>query len=332
MDTNGRICVMFLLMGMMHNELQGMTWGAECNGTQSNNMKTLKVYTMPGMNGGGSGTGYTRSLFPAHELDITRIETHAESDLGQDKCMNALHNAMQQDTSTLDALVHASSQGTAALLNFIAHYGKDKRFKCLLLEGALISGNRAITHMLRGPQGEYGLIMDVPFSDHFVPYLAQCLRFPFYSPAGKQPIKSLEKIPKDLPVIIAHTKEDPKLSYDDACALYYGLKLHGNENVYLLPKSGSKHVHILEESDTPVIHAILKKHGLISGDTQAGDVDLSAYQPDHAQFASLYEDILAQEHSREVVEVSLYLAMAAAAGYAAVKSLMYLHKKLKGGK
>lgn len=310
-----------------------MTWG---NLPEKKNNAPLKVYAVPGLDNGGSSEPYVRSLFKNHDVAITRIETPSEhSDLGQDACITHLRNELAKDQcadTSHHAVVHATSQGTAAVLNHIAEHGKDERVKCFILEGPLVSGNRAIAHKLRGNHGGYGPIMRLPFSDYWVPYLAKLLRFPQYNPDGKHVIKSIPHVPNDTPIIIAHSKHDPTVSHDDACALYHGLKEHGNNDVYFISKEGSKHTHLLDESDRSVIRAILKKHEILPRSESQPTIDLTPYQPDHTTFADLYHRIRAQEEMHGLIKPCVYTAMAVAAGYVTVKSVWYLHKKLQNRK
>lgn len=321
MEINGRCLLFFFYMATLHSTAQAMTWG----GAQA-----LKIYALPGWKDGGSGTSYLQELLKGHELNIKRIATPPKmSDLGQDNCIKNLRDALQQEALTQPAGVVAASMSTATVLNCLARFGNDKDFKFLWLESVLLSGNRAIRHTLSGPEGHLGPIMYAPLADLWVPHLARLTAFPGYCPEGIQAIKSLSNIPNNIPVIIAHAESDHKVPYEDALALYYGLKMHGNNDVYLITKKGSKHTNILEKSDGEIVQNILKKHNIIPGNF---DGDLSTYQPDHTEFKAVYEDILAQEDMQEDDMDTLYAVTAFAAGYAAVKAAMYVQKKLNGGK
>jgi hypothetical protein len=310
--------------GMMHAPI----WSMEVADIQ-NDVSLIKMYTIAGLGGGGSKPDYVQSLFQDHALDIMHIETPvAVSDLGQHGCMTSFHGSLQRDDATEGVIAHATSQGAATILNYLAKLGTKERFKCLILEGALVSGNGAIIHTLAGPKGECGPIMYLPYAESWTPYLARFLRFPWYCPSGPQPIKGLSRIAKDLLVIIAHSHDDPRVPLNHALALYYGLKENGND-VYLFSKEGSRHTHVLESSDGTVIQYILKKHGKIPGDF-GPVIDLTPYQPDHKQYEHYYADILAQDELHEQIAPSMYAGMVVtgiATTYVVTSSLLNMYKR-----
>jgi hypothetical protein len=141
-------------------------------------------------------------------------------------------------------------------------------------------------------------LTDLSFSYYWMPYLAKVL-FPFYWPAGKQAIKSIKNIPNNLPIIIIHSEEDTYTSYKDACAIYYGLRANGNENVYLIPKSGSKHSYLIDADSKYIIKNVLKKHGLIKDYVDAEEDNLNIFQPDPKPFRKTYNDLIYKEKNHE---------------------------------
>jgi hypothetical protein len=294
-------------------------------GSQSHAMEDdtrLNVYAIPGQNGCGSAEDYVKNLLGEDHVNVASVSTpHILPDLGQGFCLQNLRTAIEDDPFR-HAIIHATSQGTATAINYVAHEDKGRRIKALILESVIGSGNSAIEHTVGGPLMLMDHITRLPFSYYWLPYIAQISQMQAYLPFGKQPIKSLSKIPNNLPVIIAHSQEDMQLSYRDACALYCGLRLQGNDNAYLITKPDSRHIHILQgEADREIVQNILKKHKLMPGELDATKLDLSVIQPDPMQYKKLYEDLLAKEKRHEWIAGSACAAaVATVASYCAMGS------------
>jgi predicted alpha/beta hydrolase family esterase len=266
----------------------------------------LTVYAIPGQNGLGSEPHYIQYVlqpYEANPLEIIEVPTPGlGADLGQNNCIRLLANAIEKQTRQhQNTILYATSQGTATALNYIAH-SQDKnpqnKIDGLVLEATLGSGNSAIHHTVSGPLMGLSTLARIPFSYYWMPYVSKLL-MPFYWPGGKQPIKSIEKISTDLPIVIIHSEKDPQLSFNDACALYYGLRKNGNDNVYLIPFKGMRHIQILRDSEreAQVVREILAKHVLLQ---KKQTIDLSAYQPNPQQFKIQYDALVAREkwHNR----------------------------------
>lgn len=218
------------------------------------------------------------------------------------------------------SIIHATSQGTATAINYVAHEDKGTRIQALVLEATLGSGNSAVHHTVNGPLMNMSAVAKLPFSYYWLPYFAKSVFFGYW-PAGKQAINSIKDIPTNMPVVIVHSKHDPQLSYNDACALYYGLKERGNNNVYLISKEGRRHVQILwADNDKTIVRAILKKHGLLEGDNEQNEMldalDLSVYQPDHRPFKKQYNALIDKENNHVRFGYALGAGICAATYYA----------------
>ena len=282
----------------------------------------LNVYTIPGQNGCGSEADYVAGLLGADHVNVAPVTTPGIlPDLGQEHCLRHLRTAIARKPFD-NAIIHATSQGTATAINYVAHEDQGRRIKALVLESVIGSGNSAIERTVGGPAMQMNHVTDLPFSYYWLPYVAQISTMQTYFPFGKQPIKSLSKIPNDLPVIIAHSKQDMQLSYRDACALYCGLRLQGNNNAYLITKPDAQHISILDnQNDQDIVRNILKKHKLLPGECDATKLDLSVIQPDPMQFKMMYEDLLAKEKKHELIAgVACGAAVATAASYFAMSS------------
>lgn len=232
------------------------------------------------------------------------------ADLGQDQCMKRLHQAIEH-TPTDNGCIYALSQGAATALNYVAH-NECPDIKSLLLEGTVASGNSAICYSVKKRYvGEWAA--QLPAAYYWTPYLVKG-GFPTYWPGGKQPIKSIDRIVNtDKVFILMHARKDLVVSYDDSCALYYGLHKNGNKNTYLISSDLEQHVYLLQDSSSYLaVRTILSKHGIAPNKYDA--VDLAAYQPDPEQFRKQYEELRAKETKHELLKYGLVAAAAFAAG------------------
>jgi hypothetical protein len=292
------------------------------NGTEQ---KQLHVYAIPGQNGLGSEVPYVQNLLGSASITITPVPTPTYIiDLGQNRCIHYLRKSIREGNANHTSIIHATSQGTATALNYVASEDKGKNIKALILEAAFGSGNSAIHHTVDKLMHVPWLV-NLPFSYYWLPYTAKYV-FPFYWPFGKQAITSIKNIPADMPVVIAHSKNDRQLSYDDACALYYGLRIQGNDNVYLITKNGNKHLNILRsEDDKRVVCAILEKHGLFERCSNPDDsIDLCLYQPDYVQFKNQYDVLIGREKNHVRLGYALGAVTFAAISHLLSKSEMQL--------
>jgi hypothetical protein len=288
--------------------------------SSSGHVTTPTIIAVGGQNTLGSEVDYVAWLFGASSRSIVRAQIPQgwlpnSMDLGQHVCMEHLARSFP---ASGDVVFHATSQGTATVLNFVAGLDKQDqaRVKAIVLEAALASGNDAIIHtskMLLGrclqkscsmqyPEVHARDIMDAPGCYYAFPYVARPL-FPRYAPSGIQPIKSIEDITHDIPIVIIHSKYDPCLPYSGASALYYGLRSQGHENVYIISVDGERHIRILEWGSImhkALLDKIMAKHsvfaplkGLLS------DADLAVLQPDVERHREDYEHLYARELNHE---------------------------------
>jgi len=214
---------------------------------------------IPGQNGDGGANAPTILSGFTDQASIHTTKTpQFFADFGQTRCMNDVKKTTSLLPKEDKIIIHASSQGTATALNYAAQ--NPNHVSALVLEAVMLSGNSAcsnnVPHFLSCLPGSYYLI----------PYFAKAI-YPFYSPAGNQPINNVHLLPRNLPIIIYHCKQDPCLSFEDAQALYAFIKTSGRENVYFLPincPGWGAHVELLQKGNVNinVINAIFAKHNL----------------------------------------------------------------------
>lgn len=267
-------------------------------------LSNIVVYTIPGKKGRGSESEYVKQVIAA-DAQIIKVNTPSfASDLGQYFCGQYLDQALTQ--ADKEGIIYATSQGTATALNYIATNAKGKKIKGLVLEGVLASGNSALYHTLSGPREGIECLKKIPGACYMVPYIG-IIVCPGYRPGGKQAIKSIDTIQKDLPIVIVHSKKDAQTPFDGACALYYRLRSSGNNKAYLVSKDGWRHKAILESDDEKdIVKRILKNHLQIVDNnlvpTQSVDDDLTEFQPEPSQFKKQYDELIAKETKHAYIE------------------------------
>lgn len=266
--------------------------------------KSVHLVVIPGQNGVGGGN--VKSVLPQFK-NIHYVSTpESLPDLGQGQCIKYLKNTISTLIENQDVdqiIIHASSQGTATALNYVSE--QPKKVKMLILEAVLASGNSAIFHTVDK------MIMPsataLPLSYYWLPYLAK-FTMPLYSPTGQQAIFNIQNLPQDLPIIILHSIYDPQLSFDDAMALYAGLKSNGHNAVYLFPIEAYGHVLLLGQNnhkEISAIHNILKHHGLLIHDASKSNKsnDFKEYQPEPD--LAVYTELIRKEKVLSSVDLCL---------------------------
>lgn len=254
---------------------------------------TTKLVVVPGQNvlGGiikGQIVSNTDIVIPQLKDQRHFCETPALiPDFGQERCLSYLRKTLTHNVEGADnVIIHASSQGTATALNYICNQAEPrvKNIKAVILEAVMLSGNSAIYHTTQRMVAPWAT--SLPGSYYWLPYIAQRL-YINYTPAGIQSILNIDKLPKNIPIIIIHNTHDPQLSYQDAQALYAYLQ-QNNHNTYLFkhiyPEGDPGHVLLLNEENNKkeiqAIQTILNQHDLLETQTKSEQkVDLTPYQP-----------------------------------------------------
>ena len=329
-----------LLLSTKHNGDNGSKWfsqrgdatssdGAEKQSPDSKlDLKGYTVCAVPGQNGLGSSPSYVAKVLGIPLSSVKKVSTPQglldSPDLGQGVCIGHLKRIVEQEENQV--IIHATSQGTATTLNYIASLSpaEQSKIKAIILEATLASGNSAIMHTVTGPLMGCQSIGKIPGSGYLIPYVAKA-NFPRYWPAGKQPIKSLDSISKNIPIILMHSKEDPQLSFDDARALYHGLRNHGNSSVYFVPFEGWRHIEICDKDQgkRELVKKILRTQLYLKGEGLT-PAEEQQYQPDHKgkAFREAYDNLMSQEKKHEVVGYGSAAALVGAALYGVSSFLM----------
>lgn len=213
------------------------------------------VYCVPGMNGIAPGRGYMARAFGMRHvpaaINYHLVETpdffsnfHIP-DLGQNMCIRLLKKKLASAAQNASPnIIHASSQGAAAVLNYLGSI-RDNRHKIdlVILESPVVSGNSAIVHTLKDSPLSY-----VPGANYVLPYLAQCM-LPTYRPSGMQGITSAEHIDRSIPIIMIHSEDDRETPFSDCCALYHLLRAQKRTNIFFVKKQGHRHLCLLDHAN-----------------------------------------------------------------------------------
>jgi hypothetical protein len=291
----------------------------------------LTIVAIPGQNGWGSSNQEIYRLFGDNQVNIIRVPTPTLAmDFGQYFCQKHLERKIPNGPY----IIHATSQGTATALNFLANHPEEKKkVKALILNAVMASGNSAIHHSALGSDQKHD---DSSLPYYMLPYVAKLLPgYLTYWPSGQQAIDaagilSVDKQFADMPIIIGHSKRDPQLPYDDAGALFFRLSL-GSEHVYLVSKERPLHVGVLDDEESRcIVQSILHKHGLYKCDNKERIGNLSPYQPEYMQFKKAYDRLVNKEITHKKIGAALKKAGQAGAFTACVYGMYYLKNTLCG--
>ncbi|MBI2775040.1 alpha/beta hydrolase [Candidatus Dependentiae bacterium] len=313
MNNYNKIGSIIFAFGMVSNGIAAM----EAQDTQEDN---IAVVVVPGLNGGGGQN--LDVIYPHLKNRIVASCPNGiwQSDLGQNNCLNHLNDTMKtvsKDNKIKSIIIHGCSQGGATAYNGAVDHQVDnpQKIDVLVLEAAVASGNSAILQKV--PK----LVAGLPLSYYWAPYIAK-LVMPRYAPAGRQPILQTAMLQKDLPIIIMHDKNDPEIPYDDAKALYTGLKNAGQENVYFIETNDGNHGSLLwkeqHAEQITAFHMILARH---IKKQKIADEGLKKYQPPVDKEA--YAKLVIKENRMPYVDLGVKTAFYASLCYGAYRIYKY---------
>lgn len=196
---------------------------------------TLKAIIVPGVGGGGR---HSFDLIINNEAEILRLKPlpRRQCDMGQRNCTNQLTEFIQQSDTMRPhnkILFFGSSQGTATLINWIADLTEEeqKRILFLCLEATVENGNNAILQTV--DQCICPALSYLPFARFLLP-LAAKTKLTAYNPYGRQAIRSVNRLSKDIPIILMHNVNDPEVSINSSRRLYCELRRNNHQKTYLI--------------------------------------------------------------------------------------------------
>ena len=147
------------------------------------------------------------------------------------------------------------SRGAATIINFVALH-KPQHLKALILESPFDSYDSLIKHIMKRFHLEY-----LPF---FIGKMIMHTRFPLIDFEGIMPLKTAHWLPKELPMIFIHSKEDSVVPFESSVILYDIVCKNGNNNASFLQLEHGAHgklMHGLQaELYQNTVKEFLKKH------------------------------------------------------------------------
>ncbi|HEV2916109.1 MAG TPA: prolyl oligopeptidase family serine peptidase [Candidatus Babeliales bacterium] len=247
------------------------------------------------------------------------------SDLGQTRCQKCLAEIVQPLQKNNNIItIHGISQGSVTAMNYTSK--KPENITGLVLDSPFASGNSAIHHVMKNI---FPRIANCRGSYYILPYMVR-LFLPYYSPGGQQPIYSIEKIPNTTKVIIIHSKKDKSVPITDAQALYYRLRMQGNQNAYFIQKPGRKHGGLLGDSKrsyTEKEKKALEKENLfvchILNNIPVDPKIKKEYQPNPHQFKPAYDNLIASERKIRAISYGFTATTILGIGYIACRYIPY---------
>lgn len=283
-DANCKFMLLLISKGFMKNILCCMLalfFTVYLNGMEesfSSNKVNWSII-LPGLNGSGGYSYKKNSIVPYQSKKFScDVLNSWKIDLGQGNCeKHFLAQIKEEDNfnalkKSCSISLHGVSQGTATLIRAFSHLPEEikSKVKCLTLESVLADGNSAIIHTTNNQISSK--LLYIPFSRFWMPWIGKCF-FLTYNPLAQQTLYYAKLLPKDLPIIIMHAKNDPQLSINDArklyCALYESRKKQKEKNIYLFEVEGGVHLDILDAEKGSVkklkikaIQQIYKNHQL----------------------------------------------------------------------
>ncbi len=206
--------------------------------------------------------------------DANRGFDSNQTSLGQDNEIKTLANEYGKIKNNSIVLM-GMSRGASTILNFLG-----TRNPTSIVAAVIESPFDSILNTLDTHCGTFWL--------GFLPvvlYTSPNVLFGKFDRNGIFPIKVVDKIDKDLPILIVASLQDTFIPAINTATIYYKLLEHGNPHVYFVLLNTGTHGYLLEDTDGPiylnVVHAFYKKYNLPHDATcaAAGDAILAQCQP-----------------------------------------------------
>lgn len=201
--------------------------------------------------------------------------------LGQKRDLQRLHSVYHRALAELpdhNFVLMGLSRGAAAILNYVALYDPQK-IRALVIESSFDTIKGIIKNLMRRFHVDW-----LPFSMQIGMKIAQS-QFPDLDVKGIFPLDTIVKLPKDIPIILIHSKKDKVIPIKSSRKIYLVLKSLGYENIYLLELSEGLHGKLMQGPEAEiyqnVVHAFYKKCNLPCNDMLAlkGEPFLPLCQP-----------------------------------------------------
>lgn len=207
----------------------------------------------------------------------------SQTSLGQENEIRALTRAYEKVKHT-DVVIMGMSRGAATILNFLGTQ-RPANIAAVIVESPFDS----ITNTLENFCKMAGVSWLMPLN---VLYASPNLFFSKFNPKGIFPIKVVQNIQKDLPILLVASLQDDLIPALSTATIYSKLVETGHPHVYFVLLEKGAHGYLLEDEDAHIylnaVHAFYKKYDL----------------PHNKSLATHGESILAQcqPHSEIIVD------------------------------
>lgn len=218
--------------------------------------------------------------FPDTDLN-PRKSNRNKTTLGQASELRAIDHVVREITAqsckNRSGVMVGVSRGAVASINYCALY-KPQHIKALILESPFDHIDNAIAQRVQNSYCSWIPGINKVGSAIF-PYL-----YPKHQKKGPQPINIITELPKDLPILLVHSKQDKVTPVACSYRLINILKQAGHQHVYFLEFEQGAHakLHLSDNAQLyqEVAHAFLAKYGFAHDPelATAGKASLEKYK------------------------------------------------------
>lgn len=181
----------------------------------------------------------------------------SQTSLGQENEIRALTHAYEKVKHT-DVVIMGMSRGASTILNFLGTR-TPSNIAAVIVESPFDS----ITNTLENFCKMAGVSWLMPLN---VLYASPNLFFSKFNPKGIFPIKVVQNIQKDLPILIIASLQDDLIPALSTAAIYSKLRETDHPHVHFLLLEKGAHGYLLEDEDAHIylnaVHAFYKKYEL----------------------------------------------------------------------
>jgi prolyl oligopeptidase family protein len=228
--------------------------------------------------------------YPDVSSSIFRINRFKTS-LAQDNEISCLAHHYFNETSQKQSVLVGVSRGASTIINFMGLYNPENVY-ALILESPFDAVESIVTRLAY--ETKFGCIPGAK------KYGSNLLSFIFcqYKPEGIKPIDQVQKIKKDLPILIICSFEDKLVPVWSSINLYIALRESGHQNAYLLILPEGKHAKLITHTRfgylyQHIVHAFYCKYDL-PHDPYLAQLGMPLFtklcQPDHQFLYQIYPD------------------------------------------
>lgn len=218
-----------------------------------------------------TGYGINRMISEITTL-INKPINRSKMYMGTGADIQAIDTILHTIHQNNDLILYGCSRGGTALINYLAQHNPD-HIAAIILD-ATPAHMPATIHPILAKIGIHSSYDETIFSTLFPAYLKD-------STGSKQLISKIKN--KNIPILLIHSQNDTKVSYDHSLLLYQEFKQNGFKNVYLATIPSGKHSFLLQDVHAnavylQAVHSFYKHFGLPYNSQWAQD-NLEQYQP-----------------------------------------------------